>query len=137
MEKLFNMTQKDLSRYNLVLKAVEKSFKQVKAAELLGVSDRHFRRLVKTYRAEGLNGLLSKKRGKPSNYRMKDDIKSKIVEKLKQPTKIVALLLLGKNWSKKEKVKVSLESVRKIMVEQGLWEFKKRKRLKVYQQRNR
>ena len=137
MEKLFNMTQKDLSRYSLVVKAIEKSLKQVKAAELLDISERHFRRLVKTYRTEGLNGLVSKKRGKPSNHRMKDPIKSKIIEKLKTTYKDCGPTFAWEKLVKKEKVRVSLESVRKIMIQEGLWESKKRKRLKTYQQRNR
>lgn len=43
MEKSFIMTKKDIERNNLLLRASEKSMKQVKAAQLLGVSERHFR----------------------------------------------------------------------------------------------
>ena len=37
MEKLFNMTEKELSLHNLILKVQENGLQQVKAAELLGV----------------------------------------------------------------------------------------------------
>ena len=83
MEKIFNMTEKDLSLYNLILKTEERALKQVKAAELLGISERHYRRLLKTFREQGPEALLSKKRGKPSNRRIKDPIRSQIIEKLK------------------------------------------------------
>ena len=77
------MTEKDLSLYNLILKTEERALKQVKAAELLGISDRHYRRLLKSYREKGPEALLSKKRGKPSNRRIKAPIRSQIIEKLK------------------------------------------------------
>jgi predicted DNA-binding protein (UPF0251 family) len=43
------MTRKDVERDNLFLKVSEKNVKQVKAAQLLGVSERQFRRLLKAY----------------------------------------------------------------------------------------
>lgn len=82
MKQLFSMTQKDLSRDNLVLKTVEQGLTQVKAAELLGVSDCQCRRLIKAYREKGPEGLLSKKRGRRSNRRLKDSVKEKVVSKL-------------------------------------------------------
>ena len=137
MEKLFNMTQKDLVIHNLILKVDEKGLKQVKAAELLGVSDRHFRRLLKAYRMQGVEGLLSKRRGKPSNNRIKDSIREKIVEKLKTTYAECGPSFAWEKLVKQEKIDVSLETVRKIMMKEGLWESRKRKRLKIHQQRNR
>ena len=57
------MTKKDIERNNLLLRASEKSMKQVKAAQLLGVSERHFRRLLKAYKEKGIEGLISRKKG--------------------------------------------------------------------------
>lgn len=67
MEKIFNIPQKDLSVYHMILKVQDKGLNQLKAAELLGVSDRHFRRLLKAYREEGPAGFLHKRRGKTKN----------------------------------------------------------------------
>lgn len=137
MEKLFNMTQKDLSVHNLILKIQEKGIKQVKAAEILGVSDRHFRRLLKAFREQGPQGLLSKRRGKPSNSRLKDEIREKIVKKLKTTYTECGPSFAWEKLVKVEKINVSAETIRKIMIQEGLWEARKRKRLKVYQQRSR
>ena len=137
MEKIFNMTEKDLSLYNLVLKTKEKSISQVKAAELLGISDRQFRRVVKSYREEGPEGLLSKKRGKPSNNRLKDDVKKCIINKLHSTYKDCGPTFVWEKLVKTEGLKVSIESVRQIMIEEGLWKVRKRKRLKLHQRRNR
>ena len=53
---------------------------KTKAAELLGISDRHFRRLLKAYREQGTEGLQSKKRGKPSNRRLPAELKKKALK---------------------------------------------------------
>src|SRR5580692_11907273 len=41
----------------------------VAAAELLGISERHFRRLVERYEAEGAEGLIDRRRGRASGRR--------------------------------------------------------------------
>jgi transposase len=137
MEKLFNMTEKDLSLHNLISKVEEKGVTQVKAAEILGVSDRHFRRLLKAYRDQGPVSLLSRRKGKPSNSRIKDSIREKIVEKLKTTYAECGPTFAWEKLVKIEKIEVSVETVRKIMMKEGLWVSRKRKHLKVYQQRSR
>ena len=83
MERLVTMSKNDLSRYTVVGQALEKRMTQVKAAEMLGVSDRHFRRLLKAYKEQGAKGLLSKKRGKPSNRRLPAKLKAKTIKLMK------------------------------------------------------
>ena len=70
MEKLFHMTQKELSIYDLVIKVEEKRITQLRASELLNISERHFRRLLKAYREYGPDGLISKKRGLCGSFRL-------------------------------------------------------------------
>jgi transposase len=41
----------------------------VEAAELLGISERHFRRLRDRYEAEGPEGLIDRRRGRASGRR--------------------------------------------------------------------
>ena len=83
MKELFTMSGKELLFYNTILKSLRDGLKQVRAAELLGISERHYRRLLKAYKEKGIKGLVSKKRGKPSNNRLKKDLRKKIIEKLK------------------------------------------------------
>lgn len=137
MEKFFTMTQKGLSLYHALIKVEEEGLKQVKAAELLGISDRHFRRLLKAYRREGVTGISSKKRGKPSNNRMSEELKRSIEDKLKNKYNECGPTFAWEKLLKVEKIDVSVETVRKIMIELGLWKSKRRKRLKLYQRRMR
>lgn len=136
MEKLFFMTEKDIERNNLLLKAKEKSIKQVKAAQLLGISDRHFRRLLKAYEKDGAQALVSKKRGM-QNRLMKAETKAAIINKLKTTYQNCGPTFVWEKLVKQDKVKVSLETVRQIMIAEGLWESRKRRRLRVHQRRDR
>ena len=53
---------------------------QKEACKRLDVSVRQIKRIVKRYRAAGLQGLLSKKRGIPSNRRMTETTRQLAVE---------------------------------------------------------
>lgn len=108
----------------------------MKAAELLGISERHYRRLLKAYK-EGIENLNSKKRGKPSNRRIKENVRQKVVEKLKNKYTECGPTFAWEKLIKDEGLELSRETVRKIMLEEGLWKIRKRKRLKLYQSRQR
>lgn len=136
MRKIFAMTEKHITLYHVILQTEEEGLKQVRAAELLGISDRHFRRLLKAYKIKGLEGLVSKKIGRPSNNHVKKDVRTKVVERLKGKYKNCGPTFV---WGKlkKENIDLSKETIRKIMIEEDLWESKQRKRVKLYQRRNR
>ena len=63
------MTNKELCRKTEVERVLDQRLTQREAASKLGVTERQFRRILKRYREEGDGGLVSKKRGKPSNRR--------------------------------------------------------------------
>ena len=48
----------------------EKRLKQRETAGMLGVSIRQVKRLLRAYREKGAAALVSKRRGKPSNYQL-------------------------------------------------------------------
>jgi len=52
----------------------------VQAAELVGVSRRQMTRLVRAFRDNGAAGLISKKRGKPSNRRYTNGYRDYVLE---------------------------------------------------------
>ena len=55
---------------DVMLQAMAKKITWWQAAEILGISDRHMRRWRERYVAEGYNGLLDRRRGKPSRRRV-------------------------------------------------------------------
>jgi transposase len=106
---------------------VEKGYITARAAsEAVGVSYRHFKRILKRYRAEGDRGLAHRSRGVPSNRRIPDDIR------------VAAMALISERYRDfgptfaSEKlvscgIEVSRETVRKWMIEAGLRTPRKRR----------
>ena len=64
------MSQKEVKRARLLDMLEEDKISQQEASKRIGVNTRQVRRLSKRYRAEGLGGLVSKKRGSASNWRL-------------------------------------------------------------------
>ena len=55
---------------DVMLQAMAKKITWWQAAEILGISDRHMRRWRERYVEEGYDGLLDRRRGKPSRRRV-------------------------------------------------------------------
>src|SRR6266568_561719 len=64
---------------DVMLKAMAKKITWWQAAEILGISDRHMRRWRERYEREGYNGLMDRRRGKPSRRRVPLGVVEKVL----------------------------------------------------------
>jgi transposase len=65
----------ELKRLAIVTKVIEKRLNQAEAADILCVSVRQVKQLVKQFRAHKEMGLISKKRGAIGNHRLPEGLK--------------------------------------------------------------
>ena len=79
-EGIIMVRQKELKRVHVIQKVLEKGIKEVEAAEVLHLSSRQIRRIVKRVRLEGDKGIIHKSRGQPSKRRISDRIRGKIIQ---------------------------------------------------------
>ena len=79
---LLAMSPKEVNRLEVIQRVKEKQMKQRDAAEVLGVSVRQVKRLLRAYRQQGAAGLVSKRRGKVSNYQLAEDVKRRVLDLL-------------------------------------------------------
>ena len=70
---LVSMSKEELSRLEVMEHLQEKRMKQRTAAEILGVSVRQVKRLLRAYRREGAAGLVSKQRGQASHHQLEKE----------------------------------------------------------------
>jgi Helix-turn-helix domain len=77
---IIEMSRRELSRLYIIKRALEEKITQVKAGELIGLSDRQIRRIIKRIRKEGDAGILHRSRGRPSNRRIPKKIKDKVIK---------------------------------------------------------
>jgi len=71
-----SMSDKELARLEVLRDPDSPRLTAAAAARLLGVSRRPTPRLLKALRTCGVEGLISKQRGRPSNRRKPDDIRA-------------------------------------------------------------
>jgi transposase len=62
MKGCISMIMSELSCIETIQKVLEKSLNQSEASNILNVSDRQIRRMVRRYKNEGATGLISKKK---------------------------------------------------------------------------
>jgi len=137
MDKLLTMSKKEVTRLEVMQRIEAKRLKQKKAAEMLRVSERHIRRLLRAYRQLGTEGLVSKRRGKPSNNQLKRALKQQAIDLIYSQYPDFGPTLAHEKLTEKHGLELSRETVRKLMIKEGLWKPKKVKKLVVHQMRER
>jgi len=122
---LLTMSEKEMNRLEVIQRVGEKRLKQKAAAKLLGISERQVKRLLSRYRQQGAKGLVSLRRGKPSNNQMAAEIQRKVLDQLKGKYKGFGPTLACEKLVEVDGLKISDESVRQMMLAEGLWKGRK------------
>ena len=86
-EKMNNVSARN-NRLEIIDKHLEKRLTQVAAAHSIGISERHFRRLLKEFKQQGIDGLISKRRGSASNNKLAEQIRLKALQPIASMTTI-------------------------------------------------
>jgi transposase len=131
------MSTKELRRLEVLRKLEEKRMCQQEAARILDLSIRQVKRLLKNYRRDGAQGLVSKRRGRTSNNRLSEEICKKALGLLQGKYKGFGPTLACEKLVELEGVQISDESVRQLMIAEGLWKPKKARKAVVHQMRER
>jgi transposase len=133
---ILEMSQGELSRLEIVQRVKRKSLKQREAAELLGLTQRQVKRLCKLYAAGGASGLISKRRGRPSNNRLPEKTVKKARELLRTHYHDFGPTLAQEKLTIKG-VSLSVEAVRQLLIAEGLWQVRRAPRAVIHQLRQR
>jgi transposase len=132
------MTKQEMHRVEVLIKVSHKKLKQVQAAIELGLSLRQVRRLYRQYKACGIAALASLKRGKPSNNKLTQAIRSRVAEIVTNPLYTgFGPTLMTEKLEELHHIKISRESVRQLMIQNEVWSACKKKRPVIHQQRQR
>jgi hypothetical protein len=90
-------------------------------SRLVGLSVRHFRRLLRRYESEGDSGLVHGLRGRPSNRGVSESMRSKAVGLLGDRYAGFGPTLASEKLSSEHGIVLSRETVRQLMIKEGLW----------------
>jgi transposase len=137
MDELLKMSAKELNRLEVMQKLTEKRMSQSEAGRILDLSTRQIKRLVRAYRQQGAAGLVSKHRRRKGNNRLSDEVQRKSLNLLKTKYKGFGPTLAHEKLVEREKLKLSDESVRQLMIAEHLWKPRKAKKVVTHQLRER
>lgn len=98
---------------------------QEEAAKRLDITTRQVRRLSKRYRAAGMDGLISKKRGSASNRRLDDTIRTTAINLIGTHYRDFGPTLACEKLVELHDLQVSIETTRQLMIGAGYWHPKK------------
>lgn len=123
---IIEMRLKELKRLKLVHRSIDGQITQKTAAEMVGLCERQIRRIVKAVREDGDAGVVHRGRGRPSNRRVSDKVKKKVVRLYKKKYLGFGPTLASEKLQEMDGIKLSDETLRLWLLEAGLWK-KKRK----------
>jgi transposase len=137
VDELLTMSKRELTRLEVMQRLKDKRLTQKEAAQLLGLSIRQVKRLWRAYREKGTPGLVSARRGKPSNNRLDADLVQKALDLIKAKYDDFGPTLAHEKLTEVHKLRISRESVRRIMIAEGIWKPKPAKQPTVHPMRER
>jgi DNA-binding Lrp family transcriptional regulator len=132
------MTQAERDRLVALKKAQKKLITQKQAAEELGITERHVRRLLRELKRRGDKIVAHGLRGLPSNRKINADTEQKAIAILSQPVyRGFGPTLAAEYLAKKHAIEVSRETLRQWMIRAQLWRARKQHIEKVHEWRPR
>lgn len=137
MDEILAMSAKELTRLEVMQRLKEKRLLQKEAARLLGLSVRQVKRVWRKYRKQAAKGLVSAKRGKASNHRLDAGVVQQALDLIKKQYSDFGPTLAHEKLAEVHEIRISRESVRKLMIEEGVWKARRVKKKEVHQMRER
>ena len=110
----------------VIREVLGRRLRQGEASERLGICVRQVKRLVRRYREEGARGLRSRRRGRRASNAIAPELRREILGVVRERYEDFAPTLAWEKLTEVHGYGVSVETLRKWMVAEGLWRSKKR-----------
>lgn len=120
-EGIIMATQEELRRLHVIEKVLEGGLKQIEAAEILCLSSRQLRRMVKRVKTEGQRGIVHRSRGRPSNRKKPDQLRERVIRLYKRSYKGFGPTLACEKLLERDGLSISDETLRRWLLESGDW----------------
>lgn len=134
---LLPMSAKERERLVVIRAVAERQLRQAGAAQRLGITVRQVRRLVRAWRREAAQGLVSKRRGRPSARRIDESVRDHFIDLVRQHYADFGPTLAAEHLAEHHGFVHSRETLRGWMIEAGLWQDKPVRQKRVHQLRER
>ncbi|MGF6482899.1 ISNCY family transposase [Paraburkholderia sp. JPY419] len=131
------MTMRELDRLKVIQDVVDGRLKPLRAAQRLGLTTRQIRRLVGRLREHGPQGLVSRRRAKPSNNRLDRVTAERALSIVRERYADFGPTLACEKLWECHGIRLAKETVRQLMMDAQLWVPRRQRPPKIYQPRAR
>jgi hypothetical protein len=118
----------ELRHLYVIRRVLEKEITRREASDILSLSSRQIRRIVKRVRLEGDKGVIHKSRGKPSNRRIPDEVRDKVIDLYRSQYWDFGPTLASEKLGERDQVQVNDETLRLWLIESGDWKKRRKRR---------
>lgn len=129
------MSHGELSRFDTLMRVERGELRVDDAASILGLKRRQVFRLLDRLRCDGAAGLVSRKRGRPSNRRHSDTLRERIIAIAREHYADFGPTLAREYLIERHGIKIACETLRQLMIAAGLWRDREARRPRPYQPR--
>lgn len=126
-KELITLTRQEHERYAIIKRVMKGEMKQAEAADLLDLTDRQVRNLRDKVREKGVRGMAHGNRGKSSPRKMAVELVERIRQVLRERYEDFKPKLASEKLWTNERIRVSDEKLRQIMIEHGLWKARRKR----------
>ena len=131
------MSMRELDRLKTLQALADRMTSVSQAARHLGLSVRQLQRLRDRYEDEGAFGLLSRKRGRPSNHQLDAGVAERAVQLIRERYLDFGPTLAQEKLAECHGLSLARETVRHLMIDAGIWRPRRERAGQIHQPRNR
>ncbi len=131
-QQTITMTPKELSRYEIIKRLLNKAINGTEAAKQINISVRQVKNIKARVKRYGVKGIIHANRGKPSNRKLSEKKIKKIEKTIRKKYHDFGPTFAAEKLEEEHQTKISSEKLRQLMIDWDLWKPKPRKKNNEY-----
>ncbi len=134
---VITMSHNELTRLRVLIDIADGRLSVADATGLIGVGGRQIYRLLEAFRAHGADGVISRKRGNPSNRALGSVFRETVLAIVRERYADFGPTLAAEKLSELHGLDLGVETLRQWMIDAGLWVRRKDRLKRIHQPRAR
>ena len=134
---VITMSRNELTRLRVLIDVADGRLSVADATGLIGVGRRQIYRLLQAFRADGPHGVISRKRGRPSNRALGAVFRETVLALVRERYADFGPTLAAEKLSELHGLDLGVETLRQWMINAGLWVRRKDRLKRIHQPRAR
>lgn len=122
------LSKREIERLRIIHKVIDKQMTQIKASELLGLTDRQVRNIIGKIRDKGDEAIAHGNRGRVAPNKMPAELEEWIGGIVKRRYPDFGPTFASEKLLEREGIEVGREKLRQIMISKGIWRVRRKKR---------